>query len=92
VLIEPVELKVSEVGSKSSALDRLCRDPPEPPAIRTRPSASSVAVWPSRATDIEETGLNAPVYWCLATGVVSLVGEDTAAGLDNAEGPLEAEA
>jgi hypothetical protein len=35
--------------------------PSSPPAIRTRPSASSVAVWDARPEAIEPVSLNVPV-------------------------------
>ena len=69
--IEPIAPKVAFAGSYSSAEARLgalpTPDPtltpigPPPPAMRTRPPGSNVAVWLTRATVIEPVGLNVPV-------------------------------
>jgi len=62
--IEPAGLKVPLPGSYNSAV----RSPPpavsgsEPPAIRTRPSARSVAIGPYRATAIEPVGVKVPLF------------------------------
>lgn len=61
VVMLTVPLNVPVAGSYSSALDT---DLPlgftEPPAIKTLPSASSVAVWPKRAMVIEPVRVNVP--------------------------------
>ena len=57
----PVGLKVPLLGSYTSAEARVLVPPSTiPPAIRTRPSASRVAVARLRAVAIEPVGLNAP--------------------------------
>jgi len=56
VTIEPVGLNQPVLGSYSSAEARGL-DTSNPPAIRTRPSGSSVAVWTSREVFIEPVGL-----------------------------------
>ena len=62
-VIEPVGLKAPVVGSYSSAeARRSSQSPPfTPPAKRTRPSESNVAVSDSRALAIEPVGLKVPV-------------------------------
>ena len=66
VVIEPVGLNVPVLGSYSSAEARKTGDPVAsescPPAMRTRPSASSVAVCTSRAVVIEPVGPKLPVF------------------------------
>ena len=55
----PVGVKVPVEGSYSSALARDARPQP-PPAIKTFPSGSSVAVCPARGVVMLPTGVNAP--------------------------------
>src|ERR1035437_3513772 len=63
-VIEPVELKVPVFGSYSSAEARSGALSPTspPPAIRTRPLDSNVAVWPTRPTCNEPVGLKVPLF------------------------------
>jgi len=62
VAIDPVGLKFALVVDLGRGERRLIVAPGHiPPAIRTRPSASSVAVWFSRGALIEPVGLNLPV-------------------------------
>ena len=63
VAIEPVGLNVPVFGSYSSAEARAWSLTSfTPPAIRTRPSLSRVAVWSSRVVASEPVGLNVPVF------------------------------
>jgi hypothetical protein len=48
-------------GSNNSAEESEWELPSEPPATRTYPFASSVAVWPERASDIDPVGPKVPV-------------------------------
>jgi len=64
--IGPVGLKVPVFWSYSSAAARKVGSPPvqlagPPPATRTCPSGSRVAVWPPWAFEIEPVSLNTPV-------------------------------
>ena len=61
--IDPVGVNLPAAGSYSSADLRLSAPSMKsaPPATRTRPSFSRVAVWPHRASVIDPVGLNLPV-------------------------------
>ena len=65
VVIEPVRVKLPVAGSYSSA-DAKVVEPSVPPVMRTRPSAMSVAVSPTRAIDIDPVALNPG---CVGAGV-----------------------
>ena len=73
----PVGANLPVAGSYSSAVARTCW-PLWPPAIRTRPSARAVAVWPVRPAFACGSGL---------TGLEGMVGAaevDTSVGLGSA--------
>jgi hypothetical protein len=56
-----VLLNVPEAGSYSSALDaELALGVTDPPAIKTLPSVSSVAVWPRRGTLVGPAAVKVP--------------------------------
>ena len=57
-------VKVPVLGSYSSAEDTACTSetPMPPPAMRTRPSFSSVAVWPYRGDRSRPVGMNLPIF------------------------------
>ena len=61
VFIEPVLLNVPVAGSYRSAAVPLGLLSPPLPTTRTRPSWSSVAVWPRWGVLIEPVLLNVPV-------------------------------
>ena len=61
VAMEPVGLKVAVLGSYNSAEPLTMPEASPPPATRTRPSDTSVAVWPQLAVAIAPVGLKVPV-------------------------------
>ena len=60
----PVELNLPVAGSYVSTEARYgaVNHPAAPPAMRTRPSASCVALWPERGVAIEPVAVNVPVF------------------------------
>lgn len=74
--LSPTGIQTSSVAGSYSSAEATAGPPPAvpPPAIRTRPSWSSVAVWPRRAPIIEPVGLKVPAFGSYSSADARVLG------------------